>query len=119
MKKFWCVLLTMLPLSAFAYPIDVEKHINGVQIDYNSHDTAYDIGNITVNNYGDVPAKCTAVFSNGPEAPRTRRVQIAPKSSANPNTPSLRRRVTSRRPFWFGAPLLFLLLAISPPQAAP
>jgi hypothetical protein len=83
MRKICCVLLTMLPLSAFAYPIDVEKHINGVQIDYNSHDTAYDIGNITVNNYGDVPAKCTVVFSNGPEAPRTRRVQIAPKSTTN------------------------------------
>jgi len=77
------VLLTMLPLSAFAYPIDVEKHINGVQIDYNSHDTAYDIGTVTLNNYGDVPARCTAVFSNGPEAPRTRHVQIAPKSSRN------------------------------------
>jgi hypothetical protein len=61
----------------------VEKHLNGMQIDYNSHDTAYDIGNITVNNYGDVPAKCTAVFNNGPEAPRTRRVQIAAKSSSN------------------------------------
>ena len=83
MKKVCCVLLTMLPLSAFAYPIDVEKHINGVQIDYTSHDTADDIGTITVNNYGDVPAKCTAVFSNGPEAPRTRHAQIAPKSSAN------------------------------------
>jgi hypothetical protein len=77
------VLLTMLPLSAVAYPIDVEKHLNGMQIDYNSHDTAYDIGNITINNYGDVPAKCTAVFNNGPEAPRTRRVQIAAKSSSN------------------------------------
>jgi len=83
MKRFCCVLLAMLPLSAFAYPIDVEKHINGVEIDYNSHDTAYDMGSITVNNFGDVPAKCSAVFSNGPEAPRTRRVQIAPKSSAN------------------------------------
>jgi hypothetical protein len=82
MKKFCCVLLAMLPLSAFAYPIDVEKHITGVQIDYVSHDTAYDIGNITLNNYGDVPAKCTVLFSNGPEAPRTRRVQIAAKSSS-------------------------------------
>jgi len=81
MKKFCCVLLAMLPLSAFAYPIDVEKDLKGVQIDYNSHDTAYDIGNITVNNYGDVPAKCSVVFRNGPEAPRTRRVQVAPKSS--------------------------------------
>lgn len=96
MKKLCCVLLTMLPMSAFAYPIDVEKHIDGVQIDYNSHDTAYDIGNITVNNYGDIPAKCTVVFSNGPEAPRTRRVQIASKSSANV-TVTFRREIIKLR----------------------
>jgi len=81
MKRIGCVLLALLPLSAFAYPIDVEKHTTGVQIDYVSHDTAYDIGNITVNNYGDVAAKCSVLFRNGPEAPRTRRVQIEPKSS--------------------------------------
>jgi hypothetical protein len=83
MKKICCVLLTMLPLSAFAYPIEVEKHLAGVQVDYNSHDTAYDIGTITLNNYGAVPAKCTVVFNNGPQAPRTRRVQIAAMSSTN------------------------------------
>ena len=83
MKRFGCVLLSLLPLSAFAYPIDVDKHISGVQVDYTAHDTAYDIGSLTINNYGDVPAKCSAVFSNGPEAPRTRRVQVAAKSSAN------------------------------------
>ena len=80
MKRICCVLLAMLPMSAFAYPIDVEKDIKGVQVDYNSHDVAYDIGNITLNNFGDVPAKCSVVFRNGPEAPRTRRVQVAPKS---------------------------------------
>jgi len=83
MKKFCCALLAMLPLSAFAYPIDVDKDINGVQIDYTSHDTTYDIGNITLNNYGSVPAKCSVIFRNGPEAPRTRRVQLDPKSSVD------------------------------------
>jgi hypothetical protein len=83
MKKICCALLAMLPLSAFAYPIDVEKNISGVQIDYVTHDTAYDIGNITLRNYGDVAAKCSVVFSNGPEAPRTRRLQIAARSSSD------------------------------------
>ena len=83
MKKICCVLLAMLPLSAFAYPIDVDKDLNGVQIDYNTHDTTYDIGNITLNNYGPVPAKCSVIFRNGPEAPRTRRVQVGAKSSVD------------------------------------
>jgi len=83
MKKFCCVLLALLPASAFAYPIDVEKHYTGVSIDYTSHDTDYDMGAITLNNYGDVNAECTVVFSNGPEAPRTRRVQIAAKHSVD------------------------------------
>ncbi|MGV8921525.1 MAG: 3-phosphoglycerate kinase [Pseudomonas sp.] len=77
MKKFCCVLLALLPVTAFAYPIDVEKHLTGVSIDYNTHDTDYDIGSITVNNYGDKAAECTVVFINGPESPRTRRIQVA------------------------------------------
>ena len=35
MNRLCCVLLAMLPLSAFAYPIEVEKKYEGVQIDYN------------------------------------------------------------------------------------
>ncbi|CAM3325109.1 3-phosphoglycerate kinase [Pseudomonas floridensis] len=70
-------LLAMLPLTAFAYPIDVEKQYQGVKIDYVTHDVYHDIGSISVNNYGDVDAKCSVVFANGPEAPRTRRVQVA------------------------------------------
>ncbi|WP_397451760.1 3-phosphoglycerate kinase [Pseudomonas sp. NA-150] len=76
MKKFCCVLLALLPVTAFAYPIDVEKHLNGVSVDYNTHDTDYDIGSITVNNYGNTPAECTVLFVNGPENPRTRRIQV-------------------------------------------
>ncbi|MGE8066318.1 3-phosphoglycerate kinase [Pseudomonas sp. NPDC089569] len=76
MKKICCVVLAILPLTAFAYPIDVEKDLNGLKIDYNTYDTDNDIGSIQVNNYGDVDASCKAVFSNGPEAPRTRRVDV-------------------------------------------
>jgi hypothetical protein len=83
MKKFCCVLLALLPVTAFAYPIDVEKEYTGVQIDYTSHDTDYDMGAITLNNYGTVDAQCVVVFSNGPEAPRTRRVSVLAKKSVD------------------------------------
>jgi hypothetical protein len=76
MKKFCCVLLAMLPLTAFAYPIDVQKTLNGLSIDYNASDTDNDIASIQVNNYGTTDASCKVVFNNGPEAPRTRRVDV-------------------------------------------
>ncbi|MDX9673404.1 MULTISPECIES: 3-phosphoglycerate kinase [unclassified Pseudomonas] len=76
MKKFCCVVLALLPLTAFAYPIDVQKNLNGLKIDYETFDTDKDIGSIRVANYGDVDALCKAVFSNGPEAPRTRNIEV-------------------------------------------
>ncbi|KAA0953178.1 3-phosphoglycerate kinase [Pseudomonas sp. ANT_H12B] len=77
MKKFCCVLLAMLPLTAFAYPIDVTKELNGLSIDYNAYDTDNDIASIQVNNYGTTDAICKVVFNNGPEAPRTRTIEVA------------------------------------------
>ena len=76
MKKICCALLALLPLTAFAYPIDVEKHLNGLSIDYTAYDTDADIGSIQVNNYGSTDAACTVVFNNGPEAPRTRSIDV-------------------------------------------
>lgn len=77
MKKFCCLVLALLPLTAFAYPIDVEKNLNGMKIDYNAHETDNDIASIQVNNYGDTDAICKVVFNNGPEAPRTRSIEVA------------------------------------------
>nr|BFE90619.1 hypothetical protein GCM10020185_11550 [Pseudomonas brassicacearum subsp. brassicacearum] len=54
-----------------------KKHLNGLSIDYNAYDTDADIGSIQVNNYGSTDAACTVVFSNGPEAPRTRKIEVA------------------------------------------
>jgi hypothetical protein len=48
----------------------VEKQTDGVKLDYTAYDTTYDIGSITLNNYGQVPAACKVTFRNGPEAPR-------------------------------------------------
>lgn len=87
MKKSCLALLALLPLTALgAYPIDVEKHLeSGIKIDATAYDTAYDMGSITLNNYGDVAAKCTLTFRNGPEAPRVRRVQVPAKQSVDSN----------------------------------
>ncbi|MDR6713098.1 hypothetical protein J2W83_002701 [Pseudomonas hunanensis] len=83
MKKCCLALLLCLPLGAQAYPIDVEKELTGVKLDYTTYDTAYDIGNITLNNYGEVAAACRVIFRNGPEAPRVRRVNVAAKQSVD------------------------------------
>lgn len=71
-----CMLLAMLPLTAFAYPVDVKKTLNGMSIDYEAYDTDSDIASIKVSNYGTTDANCTAVFNNGPEAPRTRKIEV-------------------------------------------
>jgi hypothetical protein len=83
MKKFCCVVLAMLPLTAFAYQIDVEKHLNGLSIDYNAYDTASDITTLQVNNYGSTDATCKVVFNNGPQAPRTRNIEVAAGTHKN------------------------------------
>ncbi|MDD2051378.1 3-phosphoglycerate kinase [Pseudomonas putida] len=83
MKKITCALLALLPLTAFAYPIAVEKELNGLSIDYTTFATDYDIGAITLNNYGNVAADCTVVFRNGPESPRTRRIVVGAKQSSD------------------------------------
>ncbi|PSS50709.1 3-phosphoglycerate kinase [Pseudomonas sp. BBP2017] len=81
MKKCCAVLLALLPLTAWAYPIDVEKTLDGVKLDYTTYDTDRDMGSITLNNYGEVPAQCKVLFRNGPEAPRVRRVQVPARQS--------------------------------------
>ncbi|MFB4247354.1 3-phosphoglycerate kinase [Pseudomonas idahonensis] len=83
MRKFCCVLLALLPLCAWAYPIDVEKQLNGQSIDYTTFATDEDIGSIQLNNYGKSDAVCSVVFRNGPEAPRTRKVEVAAGKSKN------------------------------------
>lgn len=76
MKKLCAAMLLCLPVAAFAYPIEMEKQIDGVKLDATAYDTAYDIGAITLDNYGQVPAACKVTFRNGPEAPRVRRVNV-------------------------------------------
>ncbi len=83
MRKFCCVLLALLPLSAFAYPIDVSKSIKGVRIDYNASDVDGDISSIQLSNYGSNDAACTVAFTNGPEPARVRKVTVPAGKSTN------------------------------------
>ncbi|BAP43807.1 hypothetical protein PSCI_3105 [Pseudomonas sp. StFLB209] len=83
MNRICCVVLAMLPTAALAYPIEVQKSTPGVQVDYRSHDTYHDTGSLTLDNYGQVDARCRVEFINGPEAPRVRRVEVKAGQSLN------------------------------------
>ncbi len=83
MRKLCCVLLALLPMSAFAYPIDVTKKIEGVSVDYTASDVDGDISSIQLNNYGARDAVCSVIFTNGPEAPRRRMVTVPAGKSTN------------------------------------
>jgi len=76
MRKFCCVLLALLPLSAFAFSTDVTKDIQGVKIDYSASDVDSTISSIQLTNYGPNDAECKVRFTNGPEAPRTRTIDV-------------------------------------------
>ena len=83
MRKFCCVLLALLPLSAFAYPIEVTKKIDGVSVDYTASDVDADISSIQLSNYGANDAVCSVTFTNGPESPRRRTMTVPAGKSTN------------------------------------
>lgn len=84
MKKFSCALLALLPMSAFAaYPIDIESQLNGAEVSYSSQEISHDMAALFVVNQGRSAAQCTAVFRNGPESPRTRKVVLQPGQDAS------------------------------------
>jgi hypothetical protein len=83
MKKICCAVLALLPLTALAYPIEVEKSVKGTQVDYETQDIGDQMGAILLRNNGQEQATCTAVFVNGPETPHVRKASIAPGKQAN------------------------------------
>ena len=83
MKNLCCALLALLPLSAFAYPIELEKQLNGTEVSATSQEIDHNIGAVLLYNYGQTEAHCSGVFRNGPEAPRTRKVVLAAGQSSN------------------------------------
>ena len=83
MKKICCALLACLPLSVLAYPSEVEKQLNGAEVSTSIQEIDHNMGALQLYNYGRSDAKCTAVFRNGPEAPRTRKVVLPAGDSNN------------------------------------
>lgn len=83
MKKFCLAMAALLPLTAAAYPIEIEKQLNGAEVSATSQQVDRNIGAVLLYNYGSVAAQCTALFRNGPEAPRTRKVEVKAGDTAN------------------------------------
>ncbi|CDM41616.1 hypothetical protein [Ectopseudomonas oleovorans] len=83
MKKIICYLFAFLPLAAHAYPIEVEKQFNGAEVSATTQEIDHNMAALMLYNYGQSEAECSAVFRNGPEAPRTRRTVLAPGASSN------------------------------------
>ncbi|MDM8349392.1 3-phosphoglycerate kinase [Pseudomonas sp. sp1636] len=83
MKKTCCALIALLPLTAVAYPIELEKQFNGAEVSVTTQEVDHNMGALLLYNYGQTEAECKAVFRNGPEAPRTRKVLLAPGQSSN------------------------------------
>ncbi|HBX56100.1 3-phosphoglycerate kinase [Pseudomonas sp. UBA2684] len=83
MKKLCCALIALLPLTAFAYPIELEKQFNGAEVSATPQEIDHNMGAVMLYNYGQTDAHCTAIFRNGPEAPRTRKMVLAAGQSSN------------------------------------
>ncbi|MGG2397538.1 3-phosphoglycerate kinase [Pseudomonas sp. SH1-B] len=83
MNKNLCLLFAFLPLMAQAYPIDLEKQLNGAEVSATTREIDHNMAALMLYNYGESEAECRAVFRNGPEAPRTRRAVLAPGASNN------------------------------------
>ncbi|WP_152224694.1 3-phosphoglycerate kinase [Pseudomonas sp. SCB32] len=83
MKKIGCAVLAMLPLTALAYPIEVEKTLNGTEVSYDTQDIGDRMGAILLHNHGEKSVTCTAVFVNGPETPHVRKATLEPGKDAN------------------------------------
>lgn len=80
MKRRCYMLFALLPLTASAvtYPVDLEQQLNGAEVSASPETIDRDMAGLQLHNYGQVAARCTAVFRNGPEAPRTRRTELEP-----------------------------------------
>ena len=83
MKKICCLLLACLPFAAQAYPIEVEKVLNGAEVSATTVEIDHNIAGLMLYNYGESRASCNAVFRNGPEAPRVRKVLLDGGASQN------------------------------------
>ncbi len=80
MKTIGYLLFALLPFAASAasYPVDIDQQLNGAEVTVTPQVIDRDLTGLLLHNYGETAAVCTAVFRNGPEAPRTRRTELQP-----------------------------------------
>ena len=83
MKSVCFALLCLLPGVALAYPIEVDKQMNGAEVSYQTIEIDHDMAALALYNLGDSAAQCTAVFRNGPEAGRTRKAVLPARGETN------------------------------------
>jgi len=76
MKKAIMLLALLFPLVAQAFPFEVEKQLNGAEIDVQTLDLGNNMAAVTLQNYGQRAAVCKVRFRNGPEVPRTRKARL-------------------------------------------
>lgn len=90
--------LAIIPLSALAvsYPVELEQELNGAEVLATTETIDRDMAGLLLQNFGERPVECTAVFRNGPEAPRTRRTILA-AGERKPLTSKFKRDVIRLR----------------------
>ena len=71
------ILGLILPLSAWAFPVDVEIESEGVSVIASSSYLS-NVATVTLINEGGENALCTGTFVNGPERPSPNRVRLSP-----------------------------------------
>ena len=76
MKKLCCLLFALLPLGAHAYPIELDKQLNGAEVSASTQEIDHNMAALSLYNYGESEAECTAVFRNGPEAQVARHARL-------------------------------------------
>ncbi|HCJ27777.1 MAG TPA: 3-phosphoglycerate kinase [Pseudomonas sp.] len=90
--------LSIIPLTALAvsYPVEVEQALNGTDVLATTETIDRDMAGLVLQNFGERPVECTAVFRNGPEAPRTRRT-VLEAGERKPLTAKFKRDVIRLR----------------------
>ena len=98
MKRLCFAALVIFPLSAVAvsYPVELEQELNGAEVLASTETIDRDMAGLVLQNVGEGPVECTAVFRNGPEMPRTRRITLEAGES-KPMTAKFKRDVIKLR----------------------
>ena len=98
MKRLCFAALVIFPLSAVAvsYPVELEQELNGAEVLAGTETIDRDMAGLVLQNFGEGPVECTAVFRNGPEMPRTRRITLEAGES-KPMTAKFKRDVIKLR----------------------